>query len=57
MSFSLQCNRCKRHSENDEDKKAFKQLDYYQEFIKHYHTLHLCKACHGVFEEEFMRQL
>ena len=55
MSFTLQCNRCKRHSEDEEDYKKFKQLDYYAKSLGHYFTVHLCDHCHKLFEKKFLK--
>lgn len=55
VSFTLQCNRCGRHSKDQDDYKNFKQLDYYGKGIGHYHTVHLCPLCHKAFEKLFMK--
>ena len=55
MSFSLQCDRCKHHSQNDKEYKDFRQLDYFTKGLGHYFTIHLCQRCTKVFQENFMR--
>lgn len=55
MSLALRCNRCGGVSENDEDYKRFKRLDYYGRGTGHYYTIHLCESCHKLFENLFMK--
>lgn len=55
MTFSLQCDRCKKHSKNDKEYNEFRQLDYYKKGLGHYHTIHLCQKCSQILNETFMR--